>query len=101
MLKELKKSKVGDFFGTEMTKMSESDSLLKRERVVGILQEGLIGYVISVLPPNVKKPINAVLEDNDFTETPKRYIFSYYNEETDTDVTIDTLYDTDWKVLGI
>lgn len=99
MLKELKRSKVGEFYGTEMTVLDSKYNEAKNERIQEILLEGIIGTVISVLPPDVETPINAVIEDFDFSEKPKRYIFSYYNEKTGSDMTVDTLFDKDWKIV--
>ena len=101
MLKELKRARVGEFYGTEMTTLDSNYSESKNERIQEILLEGIIGTVISVLPPDATEPINAVVEDFDFKEEPKRFIFSFYNEETKSDEMIDTLFDEDWKIVQI
>lgn len=101
MLRELKRAKVGDFYGTEMTTLDSSYSESKNDRIRNILAEGIIGTVISVLPPNATVAINAVIEDFDFSEEPKRYIFSFYNEVEEIDETIDTLFNEGWKIVQI
>ena len=101
MLKELKRAKVGEFYGTEMTTLDSGYSESKNERIQEILLEGIIGTVISVLPPDVKVAINAVIEDFDFSEKPKRFIFSFYNEVEEKDETVDTLFDKGWKIVQI
>ena len=101
MLEELKRAKVGEFYGTEMTTLDSNYSESKNERIQDILVEGIIGKVISVLPSGATEPINAVVEDFDFKEEPKRFIFSIYNEETKSDEMIDTLFDKDWKIVQI
>ena len=101
MLKELKRARVGEFYGTEMTTLDSNYSESKNERIQEILLEGIIGTVISVLPPDATNPINAVVEDFDFSEKPKRFIFSFYDEEAKNDVMIDTLFDEGWTILKI
>jgi hypothetical protein len=101
MLKELKRAKVGEFYGTEMTTLDSTYSEAKNERIQEILLEGIVGTVISVLPPDATDPINVVVEDFDFSEKPKRFIFSFYNEETGTDEMVDTLFEKDWKIVQI
>ena len=101
MLKELKRAKVGEFYGTEMTTLDSGYTESKNERIQEILLEGVIGTVISVLPPDATIPINAVVEDFDFNEKPQRFIFSFYDEETKSDEMIDTLFDEGWKIVQI
>ena len=101
MLKELKRSKVGEFYGTEMTTLDSAYSESKNERIQEILLEGVIGTVISVLPPDATDPINAVVEDFDFSGETKRHIFSYYDEESKTDKMVDTLFDEGWKIVQV
>ena len=101
MLKELKRAKVGEFYGTEMTTLDSGYTESKNERIKEILLEGVIGTVISVLPPDATDPINVVVEDFDFSEEPRRFIFSFYNEETKSDEMVDTLFDKDWKIVQL
>lgn len=98
MLKELKRAKVGEFYGTEMTTLDSGYTESKNERIQEILLEGVIGTVISVLPPDATVPINAVVEDFDFSDGQKRHIFSYYDEESGTDKMVDTLFDKGWRI---
>jgi len=94
------KYKPGDYFGSELTKLNSADSEEISLYKTQCINEG-IGCIIAVKFPNVSKVIYAVLEDNDLDtdkENP-RYIFSYFDIESDKIVIIDTLYDRGYEIV--
>lgn len=95
-LGSLKKIDVGEFYGTDMMRLTNEGRENDIEKIQTNLFDG-IGLVILVMPPDANKPIKAVLEDIDFITDPdcKRYIFSYFDEKA---IRIDTLFDKGWSI---
>ena len=94
----LKSAAPGEFYGTELTKLTMHHCEHHRERVLSTIKDG-IGKVVKMLTP-AGESVSGVLEDIDFETDPKnrRYIARTYDDNGKL-IYVDSLFDWKWKII--